>query len=221
MHRRLRYGNLQPVGWNRCGRSDPRERPGVAWRLQPQRRLPWHVRRDRGLPGTGIFTQAGGNNTPKNSSGSGFYLDALDIGGSYNGGRGTGTYILSGTGLLSCTGAEVVGIQGGSGTFTQIGGNNTIVGLTNVSSGIPTSPFYALMVGCQGSSGTYSLSGSGLLSSQGNVYIGMGGTGTFTQTGGTNLIHVNGATNYSTLLRLLDSRRIAEPPWYCCGQRSV
>ncbi len=110
-----------------------------------------------GYFGTGTFTQSGGTNRF-----SGPYT-ALCLG--YNAGS-SGTYILSGSGQVSAV-YEEVGI-GGTGTFTQSGGTNSI--------GVTLS---------LGSNGTYSLSGNGLLSAG---YESVGSTGTFTQSGGTNII---------------------------------
>ena len=68
--------------------------------------------------------------------------------------------------------------SGGTGTFTQSGGNNSI-GNT-------------LYLGYNaGDSGAYNLSGSGQLSASGE-YVGYSGTGTFTQTGGTNSLGYGG-----------------------------
>jgi hypothetical protein len=70
--------------------------------------------------------------------------------------------------------AEYVGYNG-TGTFTQIGGANTIS--------------ETLYLGkSSGSSGTYNLSSTGILKGARYVFIGYYGTGTFTQTGGSNTI---------------------------------
>ena len=117
-----------------------------------------------GYSGTGNFAQSGGTNT-------GGYLYV-----GYNSG-GNGTYSLSGTGQLSTLDGEYVGYSG-TGTFTQTGGTNTM-------------NFFAstelCLGGNAGSSGTYSLSGSGLLSAN-TEYVGWSGTGSFTQSGGTNTL---------------------------------
>ena len=92
----------------------------------------------------------------------------------------SGSYTLSGSGYLSASAAtEYIG-NSGSGAFTQTGGTNIVGG------GI-------IYLGSNpGSSGTYSLSGSGNFAiSNGFEYIGNSGSGTFTQTGGTN----NGGTS--------------------------
>ena len=68
--------------------------------------------------------------------------------------------------------------SGSTGIFTQSGGTNTLAG--------------NLCLGCSaGSSGTYVLSGSGLLSTQQNEYLGYAGSGTFTQSGGTHAVGGN------------------------------
>ena len=118
-----------------------------------------------GNSGMGTLTQSGGTNN-LGSDGS------LDVG--YNAGS-IGSYNLSGSGLLTAQSVEYVGYSG-TGTFTQSGGTNSIRGKS------------ALCLGEQsGSSGSYSLSGSGLLSAY-NEAVGISGTGTFTQSGGTNMV---------------------------------
>ncbi len=110
--------------------------------------------------GMGIFTQSGGTNSIAGC----LFLD--------NGTGGSGTYSLSGSGLLSA-GEEHVG-DNGNGTFTQSGGTNTI------------SNNNSLFIGCYaGISGTYNLSGSGLVSIT-YEEVGASGTGTFAQSGGSN-----------------------------------
>ena len=89
---------------------------------------------------------------------------------------GTGTYNLSGSGLLSAS-VEEVGYTG-TGTFTQTGGTNSVQTLA-----LGDNPFLADNLG----SGSYKLGGSGLLLA-GNEYVGLTGTGAFAQTGGTNIV---------------------------------
>ena len=119
-----------------------------------------------GYYGTGTFTQSGGTHNV--------------AGWLYVGYQGSGTYGLSG-GSLQVAGNENLGYAG-TGTFTQSGGTHNVG--------------QQLYVGYEGS-GAYSLSGSGYLSvnatfsSGGNTYygeeyLGSYGTGTFTQSGGTN-----------------------------------
>ena len=165
-----------------------------------------------GVNGTGTFNQTGGSNilagggavstkapgTPYNNSLGvlflGFYGNKGAISGGWYG-SGVGTYNLSG-GLLtgdpngsSVSGYEVIG-QSGTGVFIQTGGTNA-----------PLSGFYVggtaqgIFGTIQyGGSGTYTLSGDGLLKNLpdgnknvGAENIGQGASGTFTQTGGTNL----------------------------------
>ena len=82
-----------------------------------------------GYSGTGAFSQSGGTNAvPNNNPLPGGSTSCLYMG--YNPGS-TGTYSLSGTGLLSVTGTgpapngEFVGFSG-AGAFTQSGGTNAI-----------------------------------------------------------------------------------------------
>jgi len=122
-----------------------------------------------GYNGAGIFNQSGGANTFSGTA-------ALLIGAF---GSSTGTYILSGTGMLLANGGEYVGYAT-PGTFTQTGGVNNITGGNSL-----------LVGGFSGSTGTYMLSGTGSLSDDGGEYIGYSSPGTFTQTGGTNTITNN------------------------------
>ncbi len=119
-----------------------------------------------GYSGTGTFTQTGGTHTV-----TGILMLAANAGSS-------GTYSLSG-GSLTVGDYEAVGYCG-TGSFTQSGGTHTVT---------------ALYLGTEaGASGSYTLSDSGsgsLLSVTGNEYIGYSGTGTFTQTGGSNTVGSN------------------------------
>jgi hypothetical protein len=121
-----------------------------------------------GFGGNGNFTQNGGTNA---------ITGELDLGGaasSTNGvysGLGTGAYTLS-AGSLSTTTENVA--ENGIGNFTQTGGTN-LTGLLNLGT-------------LSGASGSYSLSGTGLLSVGSNENIGYNGAGTFNQTGGTNTV---------------------------------
>jgi probable HAF family extracellular repeat protein/autotransporter-associated beta strand protein len=153
-----------------------------------------------GVFGTGSFTQSGGSNhvgflyvgsdvsSTYNLSGSGWLYtnyQYIRSSGSFSQSGGTNnataaftvdgpagdgsTYNLSGSGFLLSSNSEVVG-SNGQGSFTQSGGTNN------------SGPLY---LGYNSSaSGTYSLSGSGLL--VGGDVIGYSGTGSFTQSGGTN-----------------------------------
>ena len=119
-----------------------------------------HRKRFIGNSGTGIFTQSGGTNSASSYLYLGYYAGS------------SGTYSLSGGGLLSVGGNEFVGYSG-TGSFAQSGGTNSAPGLWL---GFNT-----------GGSGTYNLSGSGLLSVP-YQFIGNSGSGSFTQSAGTNAV---------------------------------
>lgn len=88
----------------------------------------------------------------------------------------TGTYTLSGGNLLANQ-SEFIGSIG-SGTFTQMGGTNSL----------PASAVGYLNLGTSvGGVGTYNLSGGNLIVTK-NEIVGDAGTGIFNQTGGTNTI---------------------------------
>jgi len=115
-----------------------------------------------GYSGTGSFTQSGGTHTIAN-----FLYLGYESGSS-------GTFNLSGNGSLSVAVNENVGYSG-TGSFTQSGGSHTIGGDLYLAATL-------------GGSGTYSLSGNGALSlaNSSYEYLGYAGTGTFTQSGGSN-----------------------------------
>jgi T5SS/PEP-CTERM-associated repeat protein len=117
-----------------------------------------------GLNGTGVVNQSGGANTVSTL----FYVG-------FNSGS-TGTYSLSGSGSLSSAGNEVVGLSG-LGFFNQSGGINSLSGTFNVDCGYNA-----------GATGTYTLSGTGVLKDSGSENIGFSGVGIFNQTGGTDTI---------------------------------
>ncbi len=119
-----------------------------------------------GYSGTGSFTQTGGGN--------GLYGGCVLYLG-YNAG-GVGTYNLSGTGA-SNTYSEYIGYSG-TGSFTQSGGGNGI-GVGSYGTYLGYNP---------GSSGTYNLSGNSSFSG-GTESVGYSGAGSFTQSGGTNLVN--------------------------------
>ena len=123
-----------------------------------------------GSYGTGAFTHSSGTNS--------FGTGGLLL--SYNG--GPGTYTLNGSGVVLAGGEESVGYSG-SGAFIQSGGTNM-----SASSGA----FSLILWDIAGCSGSYSLSGAGLLSPDA-LYVGNFGSGLFTQTGGTNSVGTNGA----------------------------
>lgn len=133
---------------------------------------------DVGYSGTGTFNQTGGTNGA--DGGNYLYLG-------YNS-HSSGTYQLSGAGQL-LTHSQYIG-NSGVGVFTQLSGTNTI-GNSNYS--YSYSP--CLYLGSNaGGSGTYNLSGGQLLcancsSNSPTEYIGYSGTGTFTQSGGTNTVN--------------------------------
>jgi hypothetical protein len=100
-------------------------------------------------------------------------------------GTGSATTTLSmGANNLSVNGYELVGDRG-VGLFSQSGGTNSISGENGLSLGQ-----------IAGSNGTYSLSGTGVLSvtGSGTEFIGVNGTGTFTQSGGTNTVNEGTST---------------------------
>jgi T5SS/PEP-CTERM-associated repeat protein len=107
----------------------------------------------------------------------------------------TGTYSLTG-GAVVANQAEFVG-YGGAGTFNHSAGTNTI----------NASALGSLTIGATaGSTGTYNLSGSGMLMTNASQYVGNSGTGNFNQSGGTNSVsstlylgHNAGSTGTYTL----------------------
>jgi autotransporter-associated beta strand protein len=127
-----------------------------------------------GYYGSGSFTQTGGTNTLSNGS---LYLGYM-VGSS-------GSYNLGGSGLLSSAYSEYIG-NSGSGSFTQSGGVNSVS--------------QNLYLHYSGSSASYNLSGGSLYvqsAQSGGLateYLGYSyypsGSGTFTQSGGTNQTQV-------------------------------
>ncbi len=141
---------------------------------------------DIGGTGLGTFNQTGGSNTAQ---------EGLAV-GCPSSGNGDGTYNLSGGTLtVETNDPEVVGCGSGIGTFIQTSGIHIVKNCLNVAMDA-------------GSIGAFTLSGDPALSTltvTGNLDIGGGGTGTFTQTGGStstdNLIiglEGNGMYNLST-----------------------
>jgi hypothetical protein len=108
----------------------------------------------------GTFNQTGGTN-----SAASLYL-ASQIGSS-------GTYNLGGSGSLTVTGYEYIGVQG-NGVFNQTGGTNSAGSLELASS--------------PGLSGTYNLSNGASLNVSAFETIGVNATGVFNQTGGSHVI---------------------------------
>jgi autotransporter-associated beta strand protein len=93
---------------------------------------------------------------------------------------GSGTYALN-AGLLS-TGREMIG-QFGAGSFIQSGGTNSVFATGN---GYDVA-LYVGVYSTAASAGSYSLSGSGLLTVPAET-VGYAGTGSFTQSAGTNSV---------------------------------
>jgi autotransporter-associated beta strand protein/YVTN family beta-propeller protein len=116
-------------------------------------------------------------------------------------GESCGTLSLGGSGSVNLTAGSLAALYenvpaAGSASFTQSGGTNSF--------GTPTVIANLYVGGPAGSSGTYSLSGSGVLaagnsastSSGGWEYVGYSGHGTFTQNGGTNsMVDINSSLN--------------------------
>jgi hypothetical protein len=131
-----------------------------------------------GGSGTGTFTQTGGLHAVGN----------LSLATEYN---GTGSYNLSGGNLNAFS--EFIG-ESGTGTFTQTGGTHT-VSYTNITPGLPGFEGARVLGYDQSfdsggnlvpSTGSYHLSGGDLVADR--EIVGDFGTGTFTQTGGTNTV---------------------------------
>jgi hypothetical protein len=138
-----------------------------------------------GASGVGTFIQGGGSHSVWD-----FFRVGSDV-------SGRGNYVLSAGTLNSGNGAYVG--DAGLGTINQSGGVN------NVGIGVPVFSLYLGGGFSTGGSGTYLLSGSGVLNVGGNEYVGYAGHGTFIQNGGTNTIgspnglvlgHKSGATGY-------------------------
>ena len=152
--------------------------------------------------GPGTMTQSGGSVTTSNP---GYW--AFQLGGE----AGLGVYNLSGTGILTVNGIEIIG-NGSSGKdplgndlpggiFNQTGGTHTVngeldmcIGQYNQSGGTLTvrGSTGLLLVGFySGADGsTYTLSGGSVTT--GGTYIGYtNGVGTFTQSGGTHTVNGN------------------------------
>ena len=124
-----------------------------------------------GFLGTATFTQTGGMHAVSGSLNLGAYSD------------GSGSYTLGGgtlaVGAPGSTDFESIGFYG-PGAFTQTGGTHTVTGCLAL----------AML---SGYSGTYTL-GSGALTvgtsaSAGSENLGVEGTGTFTQSGGTHTVY--------------------------------
>ncbi len=141
-----------------------------------------------GENGSGAFTQTGGSNTV----GSNLFVGTQG---------GTGSYSLSG-GSLSTNGGICIGASGGNGTFSQTGGSLQVTagesigdggsGSFSQSGGANNASGLALgtdfVTGSAGT-GAYNLSGGSLQVGYLGEYIGAdGGSGSFTQSGGTHTV---------------------------------
>lgn len=134
-----------------------------------------------GCSGTGVFNQSGGTNSLGNNA-------VLYVG--YNSGS-TGTYSLTGTGSLSVSLNEQIGING-AGNFNQGGGTNTAGSAIYLGYDIASTGTYAMS---DGTLDTIGADQNGY-----SEYIGYCGTGNFNQSGGTNTASyiVLGANSGST-----------------------
>ena len=119
--------------------------------------------------GTGVFNQSGGVNSLSGDS------SGLFVGNNFS---ATGTYLLSGTGLLNVSSGanENVGCSG-AGVFNQTGGTNTLTGAGVLTLGTDF-----------GSAGSYLLSGNGTLSVDAGETVGDFSPGLFNQSGGINTV---------------------------------
>ena len=128
-----------------------------------------------GSSGTGTFVQSGGTANFGDPWGGSLYLG-------YNA-ADAGTYTLTGTAvLLGCS--QVVG-NGGTGTFNQSAGTNSIGNRSGIT-WFPSNNFSLYLGYNAASHGTYNLGGSGVLSVAGSEVVGYSGSGIFIQSGGTN-----------------------------------
>jgi hypothetical protein len=123
-----------------------------------------------GVSGIGIYTQNGGTDNVIGSA-----SNALFVGSNVT---GFGTYNLNG-GLLNDTQNGAFIGYSGNGVFNQSGGTHSVGSVWGLYIGYNTT-----------ASGTYTLSGSGVLNVPGEV-IGYLGQGTFTQSGGTHAVNGN------------------------------
>ncbi len=132
------------------------------------------------VSGTGKASLGNGSFIVNDSSGISGGSASLSALNGYVGNYGTGTFSQSG-GNLTVTNEYVGNGSNSIGTFIQSGGTNNVDYPNTLDSN-----YHGLIVAnTVGSSGSYTLSGSGALSA-GTEYVGFSGTGTFTQYGGTN-----------------------------------
>ena len=132
-----------------------------------------------GNNGTGSFIQSGGTNNLPNFTGGSFASGGLFLGTSAS---SNGSYNMGGSTVLNA-GSEYIGLSG-VGTFSQTGGVNNLTGQNfDGEFAIGVNP---------GSVGNYNISGTAILNTMGeSEWIGLSGTGTFTQSGGTNYLPKN------------------------------
>jgi hypothetical protein len=129
-----------------------------------------------GVPGSGVVADIGDSDGVSRTvtydyAGPAVSLDSLTV--DLTGGTGSATNTLSiSANNLTTSNYEYIGYAG-SGTVNQTGGMNTINGSADLGQN-------------SGSSGTYNLSGSGVITGSGNFFVGAGleGVGTFNQSGG-------------------------------------
>jgi hypothetical protein len=132
--------------------------------------------------GTGNFNQSGGSNQVAGS---------LNL-GSFS--HDNGTFSLSGSGALSVAGSEYIG-NSGAGTFTQSGGTNNI-GPSSTSAG------NLYIAANSGSTGQYSLSGTGAITVQGGAFAGGSSAG---PGGAASLIVSGGSLTVNGMLEIWNS----------------
>jgi hypothetical protein len=125
-----------------------------------------------GYSGIGNFNQTGGVNTV--SAGTQFMLGANA--------NSTGTYTLGAGASLNANAAslELIGTFSGVGIFNQTGGINSL-----------TSGSFLYVGDYFGSSGFYTLAAGSLIASDSSEFVGGYASGTFIQTGGSNLLTGN------------------------------
>lgn len=135
-------------------------------------------------PGLRIGDDAGASGQFIHSGGTATISTDLEIASSTT--SSLGSYSIS-NGTLNVGRNLIIG-EAGTGQFTQTGGLVQVTGGGSNGVMIGLSPISGTSAA---SIGSYTLSGTGLLSVTGRVYVGFAGNGTFTQTGGTS--NINGA----------------------------
>jgi hypothetical protein len=164
-----------------------------------------------GYQGMGIFNQTGGTNTISIASNPNDNNYFFDVG---FGTGTTGTYTLSGTGAVVVSGVGMQEYIGGSGvgTFIQNGGAHTVSGGDSIdvgSNGTYLLNGGSLLIsgneiigGSSGHTATFTQTGGTNTETNGNLYVGftsglfgvynLGGSGTFTASGTTEIIGFSG-----------------------------